>query len=755
MKPGRNDPCVCGSGKKYKKCCQDKFEVHSVVQPSRQNVGATTPEYFVAKGDPAPAECGQLVALFKGGHHVELGSRARLLLERYPDSGFVWKALGLTLRILGKDSLQALQMAAKFLPGDAEVHGNLGITLKELGRLNEAENSCRRALQIEPDYAEAHHNLGSTLKELGRLNEAETSYRRALKIAPDFAEAHINLALLLSAQGKYMLALNSVIQSLQIKEMVVNKNLFVACVRHMQFGSGAAFVRTNLVRALSEPWGRPCDLAEACAMLVKLNPIIEECVIQAIRTLPQRLPVQDLIASGGLAAAANDLLLRALISMTPVCDIELERFLTTCRQTLLDAASAERPSVAKDENSDAHILSFYSALARQCFINEYVFTLSDDELQKASVLRDALVAALEAKVQVPILWPVAVAAYFPLYSLPLAARLLDGQWPEAVQAVLVQQVQEPEEERQERAGIPRLTDIEDDVSLLVQNQYEENPYPRWIRTAPVGNAMSIDRKLRQLFPLVSFQLIGKCDEPEILVAGCGTGQHPIGAAQKFQGARVLAVDLSMSSLSYAKRKTRELGLTSIEYAQADIMKLDTLGRSFDIIESCGVLHHLADPLAGWRILLSLLRPGGFMRLGFYSEVARRNIVRTCAFIAEQGYGSTAAEIRRCRQDMMASDKSAGFEKMFQITDFFSTSECRDLLFHVQEHRMTLTAIESFLRDNNLAFLGFELNPNFLRAYQLRFPDDRTATNLAQWQIFENENPDTFIGMYNFWIQKAA
>lgn len=193
----------------------------------------------------------------------------------------------------------------------------------------------------------------------------------------------------------------------------------------------------------------------------------------------------------------------------------------------------------------------------------------------------------------PILWPVAVAAYFPLYSLPLAARLLDGQWPEAVQAVLVQQVQEPEEERQERAGIPRLTDIEDDVSLLVQNQYEENPYPRWIRTAPVGNAMSIDRKLRQLFPLVSFQPIGKCDEPEILVAGCGTGQHPIGAAQKFQGARVLAVDLSMSSLSYAKRKTRELGLTSIEYAQADIMKLDTLGRTVSIslspAEYCTIL----------------------------------------------------------------------------------------------------------------------------------------------------------------------
>jgi SAM-dependent methyltransferase/tetratricopeptide (TPR) repeat protein len=721
MKPGRNDPCVCGSGKKYKKCCQGKLEARPAVQPLRQKVETATPEYFIKGSAPTPAECEQLVALFKGGYHAELESRARLLLERYPDSGYVWKALGLTLRMRGKDSLQALQKAAEFLQGDTEVH----------------------------------FNLGSTLYDLGRLDEAESSYRRALRIEPDYAEAHFSLALLFYAQGKFMPALNSVIQSLKIKEVPANKSLFVACVKHMQFGSGAAFVRNNLVRALSEPWGRPCELAEACAMLVKLNPIIEECVIRAIRSWPQRLMPRDLIESGGLAAASSDPLLRTLIGATAVCDIELERFLTTCRQALLDAASAQKPSGAGDENIDENILGFYSALARQCFINEYVFAQTGNELLKASALRDSLVAALEAKAPVPAIWPVAVAAYFPLYSLPHASRFLDGQWPEAVSAVLVQQVREPEQELQERAGIPRLTDIEDEVSLLVQNQYEENPYPRWISMAPPGNAMTIDAKLRQLFPLVSFRPVGNCPAPEILVAGCGTGQHSIGAAQKFQGGRVLAVDLSMSSLSYAKRKTREMGLTSIEYAQADIMKLGSLDRSFDVIESCGVLHHLADPWAGWRILLSLLRPGGFMRLGFYSEVARRNIVRTRAFIAEQGYGSTAEEIRRCRQDMMASDETAGFGRMFQITDFFSTSECRDLLFHVQEHRMTLTGIESFLRDNDLAFLGFEINANFLRAYKRRFPDDRTATNLAQWQTFENENPDTFIGMYNFWVQKAA
>ena len=70
------------------------------------------------------------------------------------------------------------------------------------------------------------------------------------------------------------------------------------------------------------------------------------------------------------------------------------------------------------------------------------------------------------------------------------------------------------------------------------------------------------------------------------------------------------------------------------------MRLGALGRTFDLIESNGVLHHMADPWAGWRVLLSLLRPGGFMRIGLYSEIARWGVVAARALIAQQGYGAT-------------------------------------------------------------------------------------------------------------------
>ena len=87
---------------------------------------------------------------------------------------------------------------------------------------------------------------------------------------------------------------------------------------------------------------------------------------------------------------------------------------------------------------------------------------------------------------------------------------------------------------------------------------------------------------------------------------------------------MLAVDLSLASLCYAKRQALALGLTNIAFGEADILKLGGIGRTFDIVDASGVLHHMADPWAGWRVL-PLLRPGGFMRVGLYSRLGRRDV----------------------------------------------------------------------------------------------------------------------------------
>ena len=210
VNPGRNDPCPCGSGKKFKKCCAAKIEARTEPLPVVQNIprkGAV----------PTPAEMNQLAALFNAGRYAELENRARLLVEQYPDSGFAWKALGTSLQMQGKDALPALQKATEFLPDDAEAHCNLGNALKDLGQLDDAVASYRRALEIKPDYAEAHSNLGNALQDLGQLDDAVASYRRALEIKPDFAEAHSNLGNALKDLGQLDDAVASYRRALEIK----------------------------------------------------------------------------------------------------------------------------------------------------------------------------------------------------------------------------------------------------------------------------------------------------------------------------------------------------------------------------------------------------------------------------------------------------------------------------------------------------------------------------------------------------------
>ena len=68
--------------------------------------------------------------------------------------------------------------------------------MKNLGQLQEAEKSTRKAIELNPDYAEAHSNLGTILKNLGQLQEAEKSTIKAIELNPDLASAYFSLSTL-------------------------------------------------------------------------------------------------------------------------------------------------------------------------------------------------------------------------------------------------------------------------------------------------------------------------------------------------------------------------------------------------------------------------------------------------------------------------------------------------------------------------------------------------------------------------------
>jgi tetratricopeptide (TPR) repeat protein/2-polyprenyl-3-methyl-5-hydroxy-6-metoxy-1,4-benzoquinol methylase len=675
----------------------------------------------------------------------------REAIDIKPDFADAFVAMANAFDSLGRtaEAVESYQRTLAINPDYAEVHFNLGMLAMTQGRHNEAVKSLRRAIDIKPDFAQAHRTLGVELSKLEEFDAAEASYRRALAIEPESEGILCELAMILRAHGKASEALPLLMPALERAPTWATKVAFASCVARTGFTVNDSQIRAALKTAITEPWGIPSQLCRPALSLVMLDERIANCICVAIASWPARLQKAALFGADGLTALAEDSLLHAMLETAPVNTVEFERFLTCARHSLLETASSKQAP----DPSDIAALRFYAALSRQCFVNEYIFDCDEGEKLTAAACRTQLLGLLDANALVPPLLLLAVAAYFPLYTLGGASRLLNSNYPAPIDAVLRQQVDEPFEEQALRAGIKRLTPITVGVSEEVRNQYEQNPYPRWVKLQKKDHPLYFNRELRGSLPFGSFTPMRDDSAPEALIAGCGTGSHSIFTAQRFRGIRVLAIDLSLSSISYAKRKTREMGITNIEYGQADILKLSEIARTFDIIQSAGVLHHLADPFAGWRALLSLLRPGGFMFLGFYSELGRRRVVKAREIIAARGYSSAPDDIRRFRQDLAAGNVGVELQSLSQAQDFFSTSECRDLFFHVQEHSLTLSQIESFLVDVGLEFIGFELDRSVLHQYRVRFTDDPSCTHLRNWASFEADNPEMFSGMYQFWIQK--
>ena len=85
-------------------------------------------------------------------------------------------------------------------------------------------------------------------------------------------------------------------------------------------------------------------------------------------------------------------------------------------------------------------------------------------------------------------------------------------------------------------------------------------------------------------------------------------------------------------------------------------------------------------------------------------------------------------------------------------DFYSTSSIRDLLFHAKEHRYTIPQIKEHLFKLKMAFCGFE-NSNIVSKFRQTYTNSHDLYNLDAWHKFEKNNPSTFLGMYQFWVQK--
>jgi 2-polyprenyl-3-methyl-5-hydroxy-6-metoxy-1,4-benzoquinol methylase/Flp pilus assembly protein TadD len=567
------------------------------------------------------------------------------------------------------------------------------------GEFVQAENLCRLALSRDPRHVQSLVLLGDLVQQGGRNKLAVKLLSQALELDRADAAAHDNIAIAYQALGR--------------------------------IGDAVTHFACAMALGLRDP-----------EMLVKQSAAVAAPLKRLADAWPRQLPLAELLGAQGARPLARDAMLLALLQSQVVHDLELERLLTAFRRGLLQSAIAGDTGLV-----DSDSVEFLCALAQQCFLNEYVFALGETEWMQVRQVQDRISAALAAGADIAPLDLIVTASYLPLHQLPMASSLLSTSWPDAMERLLTRQIREPLEEAADRTDIAALTAVDDAVSLQVQNQYEESPYPRWT-TVPQINPTTVADYVEHELGIAPASWPKTVTHSDILIAGCGTGSHSIDTALRFPQANVLAIDISRASVAYAHRKTRELGLINIAYGQADILKLASLERRFDVIEAVGVLHHLSDPAAGWQVLLSLLRPNGLMLVGLYSAMARQSLLAARAFIAERGYRATAEDIRACRQKLIQRFGMPPFR------DFSSTSGCRDLLFNVMEHQFSIPQIRAFLDAHHLTFLGFgQLPPDVRKKFQQQFSDADAMRDLAAWHAFEQKNPLTFGNMYFFWVQK--
>ncbi len=678
------------------------------------------------------------LALHAQGQMAEAVTAYQRALALQPDFETYYH-LGNAFAVQAKlsEAIGVYRQALKFKSDFAEAHCNLGVVLGRHGNFAEAVESFDHAISLKPQYAEAHYHRGRALRELHKPDEAVDAFRRVLALKPDMAEAHFNLGITHEALGNAEDAAAALLKALAVRPDYIDarRNL-VSVFNAVEPASYQPNIENELLRCFDYQEIDHQHLARIAA-----NQIGHKYELRQRLHSDRQSLIEDI---------SRDPLLIALLVKTFNIDPHLELVLTEMRRLLFHELvdASEIPGQHKE---------LVAALSLHCFRNEYVFAVTMDEEQAISQLTtrgeqmDNFAVSDELE-QIMLL----LAMYIPLHRLSCAPDLgairLDT-WSATIRPVIVQALKEPLEERAIAEGIESLGEIDDPTSQAVRAQYEQNPYPPWV-DVPGYRKVSLRTLLRRHFPaFVSPDFI---DGPtRVLVAGCGTGKVPISIALARDNVQVVAQDLSRRSLAYGVRMAHKLHADNVRFIHGDILGSRRLEQTFDVIECTGVLHHMKDPIQGWQVLTDILRPDGLMRIALYSEIARTVIADARKRISESGLTPTTRGIRKFRADVLAGTCAAEFSSLAESEDFYTLSACRDLLFHVQEHRFTLLQVWRAFDQLKLEFIGFELpGPVTQRRYQEFFGDNAGMTDRPMWERFEQQYPKTFAGCYIFWCQKS-
>ena len=593
------------------------------------------------------------------------------------------------------------------------------------------------------------------LSNENNLIEAGNFYKKAIECDPKFLPSYGNLSLVFERAKKYENALNVCL--LPFKK----DNQFIFSFKEpysKTLGNKILYLINIMVASKLEFKKYYKDIFNALFSQNFINyinyRIAGEKIIENLIS-EENIEINiDLNSENFLNFINNNLVnyhLRDSVNMS----IHLEKILIKIRKLFLEAV-LKNPDIILNNQS---YLRFLISIAHQCLLNEYVWETSKNEEEILNQIEIKLEKSIKSKSQLSNIEILILISYQNIFDIDSIKQ----NKPELLSEELIikfikNQIESYENEEKLLSSIEKITPIDDGISLKVKEQYEKYPYPRWNSDhLAKADEDDLDYNSKPELECLGFKKTSEIRLiKDVLIAGCGTGQHPIEIAKNYKDIKIDAIDLSKKSLAYGKSKANELNITNINWFQADILKLNQFDKKYDAIESVGVLHHLKEPKKGFDILTNKLNKNGILKIGLYARSYRNKLTPTKNLIRQKIKDTNLQSIKKARKLIYESNDSNIFNPYEMSGDFYSLSSFIDLLMHEQELDFNIDELIK-LYSKKYEFLGFVFSQNkrtiVKRLFYEQYKTESKLTEIEKWQLIEDKNPHLFSSMYQFWLKK--
>lgn len=229
---------------------------------------------------------------------------------------------------------------------------------------------------------------------------------------------------------------------------------------------------------------------------------------------------------------------------------------------------------------------------------------------------------------------------------------------------------------------------------------------------------------------------------DILVAGCGTNQAAVIAFNNPKD-RVTAVDVSRESLAHHQFLKDQYRLNNLELRLLPIEQINTLDRTFDLIISTGVLHHLASPEAGIKALAQCLRPKGVMALMLYAKYGRLGVDMLQSVFRDMGFGQNDKAVQMVKDALASLPQDHPVKSYMAIApDLGYEAGLVDTFLHGRERNYSIDECQAFVASAGLVFQDLYFKAPYHPPAFSSNPFHKAVSLLAkerQWAIMEQIN----------------